>query len=56
MKPLDLVIIAIIAILLFLAVRYAVRHRHENCDGSCSSCPYASKCHQTKKKGHKTLK
>ena len=54
MKPLDIVILAVVAVLLFLAIRYAVRHREDGCDGncgsSCSSCPYSGKCRRVKKK------
>lgn len=50
MKPLDLIILAVIVVLLFFAIRYSFRHREEDCDGNCSSCPYAAKCRQPKKK------
>jgi hypothetical protein len=48
MKPLDILILAVIAVLLFLAIRYSIRHKHDDCGGHCSggcaSCPYAGKC------------
>ncbi len=50
MKPIDIMIIAVIAVLLFLAIRYSVRHRDEACDGNCSSCPYVGKCGKARKK------
>ena len=50
MRPLDYLILAAIVVLLFFAIRYAVRHSKEDCDGNCSSCPYSHKCDQKKKR------
>lgn len=49
MKPLDYLLIAAALVLLFLAVRYTLRHKGESCDGGCSSCPYAGSCSKKKK-------
>ena len=50
MKLLDILIVAVIAVLLFFAIRYSIRHKGDDCDGHCSSCPYAGKCVKEKKK------
>lgn len=49
MNPLDYLIIAAVLILLFFAVRYAIRHKSESCGGECSSCPYSANCGKKKK-------
>lgn len=49
MKPLDYLFIAAALVLLFFAVRYALRHRGESCGGGCASCPYAANCSKKKK-------
>ena len=36
---LDILILAVIAVLVVLAIRYAVRN-HNACDGCCADCPY----------------
>ncbi|MCI1956539.1 MAG: FeoB-associated Cys-rich membrane protein [Oscillospiraceae bacterium] len=44
MDLLDYLLLAGIAVLLFFAARYAFRHRHSGCGGSCAGCPYHGKC------------
>ncbi len=49
MGVLDYLLLAGIAVLVFLAVRYAVRH-HGACDGCCSECPYRRSCRKEKRR------
>ena len=50
MGPVDFVILALVAALLFFAVRHAVRHRGDSCRGDCSRCPYHGNCGKRTKK------
>ena len=49
MKPVDFLILAVLAVLFVLAVRYAFRRRNQAC-GDCSSCPYHASCTKKEKK------
>lgn len=53
MNLLDYVILVCIAVLLFFAARYAFRHRHSECGGDCSNCPYHKNCENSEHKGKK---
>lgn len=44
MNLLDYLLLIFVAILLFFAARYAWFHRHSECGGNCSSCPYHGNC------------
>ncbi|QAT48856.1 FeoB-associated Cys-rich membrane protein [Caproiciproducens sp. NJN-50] len=50
MGPLDLVLVLVVALLFFLAARYAWRHRNHSCGGDCSACPYHGQCGRKEKK------
>ncbi len=39
----DFIILAVIAVLLFLAIRYSIRHKHRCC-GDCSKCSSCGAC------------
>lgn len=44
------IIAAVIAVLVVLAARsYFGKKYADGCGGGCGSCPYANKCHTTKK-------
>lgn len=43
-------VLAVIAVLVILAIRYAVKHRNEACGSDCSSCPYNKNCNKRIKK------
>lgn len=49
MQIADYVILAIIAVLLVLAIRYSVKHRHRCC-GDCSKCSSCRACERNGKK------
>ncbi|GEM_PF-2003019 len=41
----TILLAVLIAALLFFAIRYTLRHRHDGC-GGCSHCPHAGGCHR----------
>ncbi|MCH3986573.1 MAG: FeoB-associated Cys-rich membrane protein [Lachnospiraceae bacterium] len=34
----NIIALALVALLIFICVRYLVTHRHEGCTGECGSC------------------
>lgn len=50
MNLFDWIILACLVILLFFAARHSYRHRNDECDGSCSACPYHAQCTKKQKK------
>ena len=49
MHPIDYLVLGLLAVLVVLAVRYAVRHRGR-CGGGCAGCPHADGCRSPKKR------
>jgi len=49
MRIVDYVILAVIVVLLVLAIRYSLKHRHECC-GNCSGCAACKSCNRKNKK------
>lgn len=45
MQIIDFILLAILAVLLVLAVRYSVKHRNQCC-GDCSRCAQCHACSQ----------
>ncbi len=49
MQLADYIILAVIVVLLVLAVRYSVKHKH-SCGGDCAHCAGCQSCVQKDKK------
>lgn len=41
----TILLAALVGVLLFFAIRYTLRHRHDGCHG-CGNCPHAASCHK----------
>jgi len=49
MNIVDYIILAVIAVLLVLAIRYSLKHKH-SCCGNCSNCSACQSCTRKEKK------
>ncbi|MDD2648404.1 MAG: FeoB-associated Cys-rich membrane protein [Eubacteriales bacterium] len=49
MSALDILLICLLAVLAFLALRHIIKGRGK-CSCGCSGCPYTGKCEKERKK------